>query len=123
MPDANMFVEKRAHPRISAKIHVKYRLIEDQKEIDSVFELRKREQTSQSMDLSLGGLYLVSEQLLNVGSILRLDLSLPGQSDPLSAFAEVVWANPTGGGLRFLAMKEKDREALKAYLNRLTVSS
>jgi hypothetical protein len=53
---------------------------------------------------------------LNVGSILRLDISLPIKSSMISAFAEVVWANETGAGLHFLAMKEDDVETLKGYL-------
>ncbi len=117
MPDANMFMEKRVHPRVSVKIPVKYRVIEDQKEIETVFERKKREQTSQTMDVSLGGLYLVTEQLMNVGSILRLDISIPNQSHMVSAFAEVVWSNETGGGLHFLAMKEEDVDSLKNYLS------
>lgn len=121
MPEANMFVEKRVHPRVSVKIPVKYRVIEDQKEIETVFERKKREQTTRTMDVSLGGLYIVADQLLNIGSILRLDISLPEKTSLVSAFAEVVWANETGGGLHFLAMKEDDAESLKSYL--LNVSS
>ncbi len=116
MPEANMFMEKRIHPRVSVKIPVKYRVIEDQKELETVFERKKKEQTTRTMDVSLGGLYIVADQILNVGSILRLDISLPEKSALISAFAEVVWANETGGGLHFLAMKEDDVEFLKNYL-------
>ncbi len=120
MPEASLFVEKRAHPRLSAEIHVRYRLIEDQKEMDSVIELRKREQNTRTSDLSLGGMYIVADRVLSMGTILRLDIFLPGKSLP--AFAEVVWANETGAGLHFLAMKESDREFLQAYLNRTSVT-
>jgi c-di-GMP-binding flagellar brake protein YcgR len=116
MPEANTFVEKRIHPRVSIKIPVKYRVIEDQKELETVFERKKREQTTRTMDVSLGGLYIVADQILNIGSILRLDISLPEKASLISAFAEVVWANETGGGLHFLAMKEDDAESLKTYL-------
>ncbi len=120
MPEANMFIEKRVYPRVSVKMPVKYRVIEDQKEIDSVFERKKKEQTSRTMDLSLGGLYLVADQILAVGSILRLDVALPSQPGLISAFAEVVWSNETGGGLHFLAMKEEDVESLKNYINQIS---
>ncbi|HEY5039357.1 MAG TPA: PilZ domain-containing protein [bacterium] len=119
MPEANMFMEKRIHPRHSVKIPIKYRVIEDQKEIETVFERKKKEQTTRTMDVSLGGLYIVADQLLSLGSILRLDISLPNQSSLISAFAEVVWANETGGGLHFLAMKEDDVEILKTYLDKV----
>ena len=118
MPEANMYVEKRIHPRVSVKIPVKFRVIEDQKEIETVFERRKKEQTTQTMDVSLGGLYIVADQLLNIGSILRLDISIPEKNGLVSAFAEVVWSNETGGGLHFLAMKEEDVEFLKGYLTK-----
>jgi c-di-GMP-binding flagellar brake protein YcgR len=120
MPDANIFVEKRVHPRLSAKISVKYRVIEDQKEIETVFERRKKEQSTRTMDLSLGGLYIVADQPPGVGSILRLDISIPTQTSLISAFAEVIWANETGGGLHFLAMKEDDVESLKSYLQQIS---
>jgi hypothetical protein len=122
MPEANMYVEKRVHPRVSVKIPVKFRVIEDQKEIETVFERRKKEQTTQTMDVSLGGLYIVADQLLNVGSILRLDISIPEKNGLVSAFAEVVWSNETGGGLHFLAMKEEDVEFLKGYLTKASDS-
>ena len=118
MPEANMFVEKRVHPRVSVKIPVKYRVIEDQKELETVFERRKKEQTTRTMDMSLGGLYIVADSVLNIGSILRLDISLPEKTSLISAFAEVVWANETGAGLHFLAMKEDDVENLKYYLGK-----
>lgn len=118
MPEANMFVEKRVHPRVSVKIPVKYRVIEDQKELETVFERRKKEQTTRTMDMSLGGLYIVADSVLNIGSILRLDISLPEKTSIISAFAEVVWANETGAGLHFLAMKEDDVENLKHYLGK-----
>lgn len=118
MPEANMFVERRVHPRVSVKIPVKYRVIEDQGELATVFERKKKEQTTRTMDVSLGGLYLVADQLLNIGSILRLDISLPEKTSLISAFAEVVWSNETGGGLHFLAMKEEDVESLKGYLSK-----
>ena len=120
MPEANIFVEKRIHPRVSVKIPVKYRVIEDQKELESVFERKKKEQTTRTVDMSLGGLYIVAEQNLRVGSILRLDISVPGKSSLVSAFAEVVWSNETGGGLHFLAMKEEDVEILKSYLGNVS---
>ena len=120
MPEANMFVEKRIHPRVSVKIPVKYRIIEDQKELETVFERKRNEQTTKTMDVSLGGLYIVASTVLNVGSILRLDIALPGRSSIISAFAEVVWANETGGGLHFLAMKEEDVDFLKGYLSKVS---
>jgi hypothetical protein len=102
------------------EIPVKYRLIDDQKELESVFDRKKKDTHTRSLDLSLGGIYITSDQPLKVGSILRLEISVPEPTTLISAFAEVVWANDTGGGLHFLAMKDEDMQYLKTYLEKLT---
>ena len=117
MPEANLFLEKRAYPRISVKIPVKYRLIEDQNEIKTILERRKSEQTAHTMDVSLGGMYLVTVHSLSVGVLLRIEFMFHGKTKPLTAMAEVVWSNETGAGLRFLTMKEQDTDELKRYLD------
>jgi c-di-GMP-binding flagellar brake protein YcgR len=117
MPDANMFFERRVHPRISLKIPVKYRVVDDLNEIKTVTEHKINNQASHTMDVSLGGLYLVADQALGVGTILRVEISIPEISHMITAFAEVVWSNETGGGLHFDAMKEEDLESLKRYLS------
>ncbi len=117
MPEGNMFLEKRVHPRVAVKVAVKYRVIEEQAEIESVFARKNRDKTSQTLDVSLGGMYLVADQVITVGSILRLDMNIPGQTSPIAAFAEVAWSNESGLGLHFLALKDTDEDLLKAYVN------
>jgi len=120
MPEANMFSEKRIHPRVLVKIPVKYRVIEDAVEVKTILEHRKKDHDAQTVDMSLGGLYIVSDQALATGKILRLDISLADNKRPVIAFAEVVWANETGGGLRFLTIKDEDMSSLKAYLDKVS---
>lgn len=118
MADRKMFVEKRVHPRIPIRIPVKHRVIEEQKEIKTIFERKNIEKTGHTLNLSLGGLCLATDQGLNVGSMLRLEIILPEISRMISAFGEVIWSKDTGGGLHFEAMKEEDVDALKGYLSR-----
>ncbi len=118
MQDANLFMEKRVSPRIKVNIPVKYRLVEDKKEIETVFEQRKKERNAHAMDISLGGMHIFADQTLKEGGILNFEITLPGLSETLTAFAEVVWVNKTDGGLHFLEMKEEDLRVLKAYLRR-----
>ena len=121
-PDGDMFIEKRVHPRVTLKIPVKYRVIEDQTEIKTVHEHKLNEQTSHTFNMSLGGLYLVSDHILEVGCILRMDITLPEISEMFSVYAEVVWANDTGAGIRFEAIKEEDLDTLRNYLSEKTHS-
>ncbi len=113
MPEGNIFVEKRTHPRVAEKIPIKYYIFED-----PIQECIKREKNSQSLDLSLGGLYLKADQDLKVGTILRLNITLPTMTELIPTFAEVVWVSPKGAGLHFLVMSEDDETALKAYISK-----
>lgn len=116
MPEANLFVEKRAYPRIPIKLPVKYRLVEDMAGIQSIIEMRKTEANTQTHDISLGGMYIVSNQPLTVGHILHLDITLPGKAKRLAAFGEVVWSKEAGAGLRFMMIKNEDLDFLKTFI-------
>lgn len=112
MPEAYTSTERRLHPRTSLRIPVKYRVIEAQ-------DRNRNEKNSHTMDISLGGIYLLSDHVLEKDSIIRMDLALPKISHLISAYAKVIWANDTGGGLHFESMKEEDEETLKNYLSRI----
>jgi c-di-GMP-binding flagellar brake protein YcgR len=116
MPEAQISFERRNHPRIPLKIPVKYWLINDPKEIEMISTNKRHEQNTHTINVSLSGLYIVLDEKLNVGSIIRLDISIPDYSVSMAAFAEVVWSNKRGGGLRFEAIKEADQEVLKNFL-------
>jgi c-di-GMP-binding flagellar brake protein YcgR len=118
LPDANLFMERRVFPRIKVNISVQYRLVKDKREIDAVLEQRKKDGNAHALDLSLGGMHISADQSLKEGDILNFEISLPGLSVTLSAFAEVVWANRDEGGLHFLEMAEEDLRVLKAYLKK-----
>ncbi len=109
MPEANTTTERRIHPRISLQIPVKYKVIETQVE-----------QSSHTLDMSFGGIFLVSGQALEKGSIIRLDLTFPKISQMILAYAEVVWFNSTGGGLHFEAMKGEDEDTMRNYLQNIS---
>ncbi len=118
MPEANMLVEKRVYPRVSINVPVNYQVIEDQNEIKEVLRGTGKDKNSHTLNVSLGGLYLVVDHILEKGRILRLGMSLPGISHLITAFAEVVWSNESDAGLRFLAIKEEDVEILNNCLLR-----
>lgn len=42
MPDANIYMERRVAPRIKVNVPVKYRFLEDEKEIKTVLEHREK---------------------------------------------------------------------------------
>jgi len=118
MPDAKMFLDRRKHQRVQTSIPVRYRIVDDQKEIASLMERRRRDQQSTTIDLSEGGAYIATSELVGAGNLIRLEVKLPGALAPLSAFAEVVWANESGCGLRYLAMKDDDAKKMREFIEK-----
>jgi hypothetical protein len=72
------------------------------------------ETASKTANISLGGMCLLTEKRLPVGTLLRLHIYLAGV--PLSTKAKVVWSNAAGAGICFFNMKDSDVRALKEYL-------
>jgi c-di-GMP-binding flagellar brake protein YcgR len=118
MDQGNLFMEKRVHPRFSVKVPVTYRFVEDQEEMKGVADWRKEEKHAQTLDMSLGGMFIAVDQPLLVGGIARFDISLIGTSKNLIVYAEVVWSNVTGAGLHFLMIKPQDLETLKEFFTK-----
>src|SRR5258708_36267806 len=118
MPAGHMFLEKRSDTRVPIKIPVKYQVLDDQNEINSVIEDGKKDRSAHTMDLSVKGMCIVTQQTLKKGNILRIDISLSGHPALIRAFAQVVWANDTGGGLKFLSIKDEGTLVLRAYLDK-----
>lgn len=120
MPEAYLYKERRIHPRVSVMIPISYSVMEAEKEIASALEERRMERHGHTLDVSLGGLFIMSEHPLKEGEILDIRITIPGLNNILSATTEVVWSNEKGGGVRFLRMKEEEMKTLKAYLDRAT---
>ena len=120
MPDTNSYVEKRIYPRVQVNLPVKYKVFEYETDLTTVFERKKIIKNSHTLDVSSGGLFLMTDHALEVETMLRLDISLPTLSHEISAFAEVVWANPSGAGLRFAAIRNEDAETLRNYLSHIS---
>jgi c-di-GMP-binding flagellar brake protein YcgR len=118
MPEAYLFKERRVYPRIDVKLPVSFWVLEDLEEIKSILDRRKREKQRPSLNVSLGGMCLLTGEVLQNGKILSLEISIPDIPTKLKAMADVVWSNESGGGIRFLTMNEDDLDALKTYLEK-----
>ena len=118
MSNGTRFVEKRSNPRVPIKIPLKFRLLDGAKDPATISGMRKTEISSQAVDASLGGMYIILEQKLDIGNIMSLHFTLPEIPGELSAFAEVVWGNESGVGVHFLALKPEDMQSLDWTLSR-----
>jgi len=118
MPEANISMEKRANPRLSVKIPVKFHLVKDKGEIKNIEEWRSTEKNAFTLDLSLGGMLIAVDQPLTVGSILKFQLFLFDRTNSVAVYAEVLRADEFGAALHFLMMTNEEREFLQSYLDK-----
>ena len=91
-----------------------------QLEIEVLFEGKK--QTSQTLNISLGGLYLESASPLPIGTTVQLRFQLPTQPEPVEVAGDVRWVvkkegpgDKSGIGIRFQGLRARDVWALNRY--------
>lgn len=80
-----------------------------------------------SGDISEGGLFVATPELLPVGTPVDLQFSLPGIEEPVSLTGEVRWHRETldpehdvvpGVGVRFLYLNDEERGLIESFLER-----
>ncbi|HEY5674424.1 MAG TPA: TIGR02266 family protein [Malonomonas sp.] len=81
-----------------------------------------------SVNLSSGGMFIATEEVLPVGSSLELRLQFPGGKQSLSCQGQVAWLNhselqkrphlPMGMGVAFAGLSGPQQEQVKSYLAR-----
>jgi len=99
--------ERRRHKRFLDEVRVRYRDLEN----------AEPSRWGRSRDLSLGGLCLLSDRRLVVGSHLALEIQIPDETAPVLALARVrrcLGEDTTfASGVEFLWVSEEDRANLR----------
>jgi Tfp pilus assembly protein PilZ len=121
MENASLSFDKRKHPRIKIQVPVKYKVINQSEEALALLEQKRGPLAGNSMDVSPEGLCLVTDHELAKGDILKIEVSLPGESHVLRAFSEVMWSSQQEpgdftAGIFFMALREEDAEKIKRFV-------
>ncbi len=105
---------ERMQPRVKARIHIHFgpdlnRLL-----------------TNYAVNLSTGGLFIESDDVLDIDAMLMLDFSLPDPERSICCKGRVAWINdsgepinpklPTGMGVQFLDLPVEDIGAIREYI-------
>lgn len=107
MPSGN----RRRHPRIYRPVEVQIHTGED------------TPRRASTMSLSMGGLYVKTDEPMAVGSLFTVEFSLPDFEHLFKARGEVIWIKispdvhgPPGMGVRFHGVREDEKMALVRYI-------
>ncbi len=120
MAEGNMFLDKRAHSRVLVKLPITFKVVDEKLKDKALHSMGEHQRDAESWDTSLGGMYIISNESLKPRDRLNLKIFLPKSENPLVVLADVVWADRSGAGLRFVAMKEEVIRVLEAYLKDLS---
>lgn len=120
MPKAKITIERRENPRFAIKIPIKYRLEQNKKVLKKIEDWRQTEKNAFTLDMSLGGMRIAVDQPLTVGDVLQFDIYLLDKSNVVSVYANVIRTDKLNAGLKFLMMKDEEREALKTFLGKIS---
>jgi hypothetical protein len=95
-----------------------YSRVETPHEVWVCWNCKGREDTSQVRDLSMGGLFVETEEARDVDATIRIDFLV--QEGQIRAEAVVRHVKPGSGlGLKFTALTEEDGPRLTALVTRL----
>jgi uncharacterized protein (TIGR02266 family) len=104
----------RATPRLQARMLLRYG-VENRHQLHDY-----------SVNLSVGGLFLETGEMLPIDSLLTLEFLLPGGDEPITAKGQVTWINPAadpvnpdlpaGFGVRFLELETGDEWLIRNFL-------
>jgi uncharacterized protein (TIGR02266 family) len=80
-----------------------------------------------TMNVSEGGVFVATVRLMEPGTMLIIDMDLPGEDDPIIALAEVRWTRvysgdpdvPPGLGLKFVHLCDESLAKIRRFAERV----
>lgn len=106
--------EKRSHVRLNMPMEIICKLHENKE--DNIYAI--------GQDISLGGVKILVDRKLSVGTILELKINMSFFVEPIIFFVEVVWqqaknretSNHYETGLRFIKINTQNKKKIKEAL-------
>jgi Tfp pilus assembly protein PilZ len=93
----------------------------------------RKQRAAPAINLNTDGMFMAAERLFPVGTVLLLELTVPGFAEKVSCQCRVAWVNhpewckktalSSGMGVQFLDLPAHVGEVLRSYLDSLTVKS
>ncbi len=122
MENADVFIEKRRYPRVLLRLSVAFQVLTKWAEVEKA--LVEAGEQGQALDLSQGGLAMVSRRRLRKMDVLRMRVKIPGGGESLDLTAEVMSCVPRPDepgtyrvGLHFLGVEPRQARLLDRWMS------
>jgi Tfp pilus assembly protein PilZ len=93
----------RENPRKSCLINANYRI-------------KGNNFRSYILDISIGGVFIETNERIPAGETIVLNFTLPDQSQPFSMTGKFAWSGPQGFGVKFEKLSPPQGKAIKSYV-------
>ena len=85
--------------------------------IHANYRIQDRNFKNYILDISIGGVFIETDQKLPVGKRMMLKFSLPNHSQPFTLNGKIAWSSPRGFGLKFDEMTPQQGCILKTFVD------
>jgi len=93
----------RENPRKSCLINANYRI-------------KGNNFRSYILDISIGGVFIETNERIPAGETIVLNFTLPDLSQPFSMTGKIAWSGPQGFGVKFEKLSPPQGKAIKSYV-------
>ncbi len=104
VPEKTIMLDEREAPRRSCTIAVN-------------FETQGSSFQDTILDISAAGVFIKTEESLEVGQGIALRFSFPSAEEDLDIEGEIVWRSPRGIGVKFFDLTPQHFERIKSFVN------
>lgn len=84
--------------------------------INANYAIEDRNFKSYILDISIGGVFIETDEKLPVGKKMTLKFSLPNHPQPFTFTGKIAWNSPRGFGLKFDDVSPQQSDMLKSYV-------
>jgi len=84
--------------------------------INANYRVQGQSFKSYILDISIGGVFIETEDRIPVGQQLMMKFSLPNSPEPFTLSGEVAWNSPQGFGVKFDRITPQQGQLLKSYI-------
>ena len=85
--------------------------------INANYRIQDRNLKNYILDISIGGVFIETDQKLPVGKRMMLKFSLPNHTKPFTLKGKIAWSSPKGFGLKFREMTHQQGDELKTFVD------
>lgn len=86
--------------------------------INANYQIKGRDFRSYILDISIGGVFVETNDRFKVGEVVILNFTLPDSSQPFSMSGKIAWSGPQGFGVKFDSLRHPQDNAIKTFVEK-----